>query len=241
MTRSFLCAALLLPLLAACASHPQSHALRVLKEQLAAQYHECVPLGWAPVPVGDSYYPGYTAALQSYHEWLDGIWVGKVYKRDLSNPQARTVTQVLDAFVQAGLMTSAATPDGRRYNLTPAAVRYYFGSEIYDNNHGSMPYLCYSSIEPVRIVWQGPPAREHNRRRSWLEFHAAFEWKASAPAYWATPFLRSHAVILPPTTSPSVGDFQVFRGNWYLVNIYSRGLMLPSLANKDAWLTTASS
>ena len=225
---------------AAPAAPPQNTlALSVLKEQLIDQYHGCVPLGWAPVPVGASYYPGYTASIQSYHLWLDAIWAGIIRDRDLRDPQARQVQAVLDALVDEGLLRRTRVQTAFHYYLKPNAVPYFYGSQMYGNNHDSLSYLCYSSIVPSRILWADNIHTERYgpRRIPRPTFHATFEWTPTAPAGWAqNPILQSHSIILAPTTTPTIARFERFGDTWYLVNIYSRGLMLPTLADKSAWL-----
>jgi len=55
------------------ASSTQS-LLHALADDLQFSYHECIPLGWQPVPVHGTYFPGYTASASNYAEWLDALW-----------------------------------------------------------------------------------------------------------------------------------------------------------------------
>lgn len=171
---------------------------------------------------------------------LDAIWAGIIHDRDLRDPQARQVQSVLDTLVDEGLLTRTRVKASLHYYLKPNAVPYFYGSQMYNNNNDSLSYLCYSSIVPSRILWTDRIHTEHYgpRRIPRPTFHAAFEWTPAAPARWAqNPILQCHSVFLPPTTTPTIARFERFKDTWYVVNIYSRGLMLPTLANKSAWLT----
>lgn len=242
MKRAFTAAVIALALASCAAPSDRGRsalAFSALKKQLVDQYHECIPLGWAPVPVGASYYPGYTASIQSYHMWLDAIWAGIIRDSDLRDPQARQVQSVLDALVHEGLLTRTRAGTALHYYLKPGAVPYFFGSHSYGNNNDSLSYLCYSSIVPSRILWtdRAHIERYGPRRIPRLTFHATFEWTPTPPAAWAqNPVLQSHSIVLPPTTTPTTARFERFGDTWYVVNIYSRGLMLPALADKSAWL-----
>ncbi len=203
-----------------------------LSQDLRFTYHACVPLGWKPVPVHGTYYPGYTAAIANYAEWLDAIWRGSIAKRDLRNPDAKTVFEVLNHLTQAGLLTRKEFPRRYRYFLTPRAFGYYDGASVYKNNRDSLPYLCYSVIAPDRIVWlqRIPSPRGWVAGAQW--YNVQFAWKPGARAGW-TPdtFLRSHSVVLPPVDSPTSAKVYYSDNQWHLVNVYDRGWMLPALGN----------
>ena len=82
---------------------PNAPVLEALQNELSVQYHACVPLGWEPVRVtGAHYVPGYNATAGTYEEWLDAIWRGSIPQRDLRNPHARHVFDVLNALVMPG-------------------------------------------------------------------------------------------------------------------------------------------
>jgi hypothetical protein len=214
------------------ASSSQS-LLRALTDDLQFAYHQCVPLGWQPVPVHGTYYPGYTASAQNYAEWLDALWRGRIPRRDLQHSQAQAVFATLNHLVAAGLLVRNEDAAGYSYFLTPRAVGYYYGSSSFKDNRDSLPYLCYSRILPRHVDWiakTGAPngTRVHDNAQ-WYQLQ--FSWKPSTPAAWADSFIRAHSVVLAPLTSPTNARVLFREGQWYLENVYDRGWMLPALSD----------
>lgn len=203
--------------------------LAALRSDLRFTYHQCVPLGWAPVEVSGTYYPGYTASAANYAEWLDALWRGHIDRTDLRSPQARSVYETLNHLSAAGLLVRQPTPAGFDYFLTPRAIPYYYDSSSFRNNRDSLTYLCYSTIVPNRINWMHQLAvkRSHGTDR-WYTLQ--FSWTASGSPRWAQdPFLQAHSVVLAPTTSPTTARMVLRDDRWYVSNIYDRGWMLPAL------------
>lgn len=202
--------------------------LASLRHDLRFAYHDCVPLGWEPVPVSGTYYPGYAASIQNYGEWLDALWRGRISREDLRLSQARDVFAVLNRLTREHLLTRAVDPAGYSYFMTTRALRYYYGSSQFKNNRDSLPYLCYSTIVPQRIDW----LRIADSRQSYV---AEFSWAPSTSPGWANdPLLRSHSVVLAPLTSPTTARVSYRDGTWYLANIYDLGWMLPRLERRDS-------
>lgn len=238
--RSWVLAAIVLVLAAAvgaeCLQEPAANStqsvLHALTGDLRFTYHECVPLGWQPVPVHGTYYPGYTASAQNYAEWLDALWRGYIPRRDLRQAQARAVYATLNHLASSGLLVRETDASGYRYFLTPRALGYYYGSSSFKDNRDSLPYLCYSNIVPQRIDWiakisapNGTPVRDDAQ---W--YRLQFSWKPGSPASWADSFIRAHSVVLAPLTSPTTARVLLRDGQWYLENVYDRGWMLPALS-----------
>jgi hypothetical protein len=205
--------------------------LASLTQELRFTYHECVPLGWKPVPVRGTYYPGYTASAATYAEFLDAVWRGHVAAADLRSPDAAAVFAVLNHLRAAGLLTRNYRHHAYDFYLTPRAYPYYYGSSVFKDNHDSLPYLCYSTITPERILWKRAIAAPQSARGSGAQwYHVQFTWKPAAPAAWARDaFLRAHSVVLAPVASPTEARLYYENQNWYLANIYDRGWMLPAL------------
>src|ERR1700680_1504944 len=222
-----LASGLLILVLSACASTPAMRNRALfdhLSFSLTNQYHECIPLGWAPVPTAGTYYPGYTATLASYHEFLDAVWRGRIETGELRKPDALAVFDVLNHLVRVGMLVRSPRGAGYDYFLTWRAIQYYFGSSNYNNNHGSLPYLCYSTIVPDRILWvQRLSGAQSEGVTRGLLYRVSFSWKASAPADWANDkILRSHSVILAPVDNPVIAKLWYYKGRWSLLNIYDR-------------------
>lgn len=217
---------------AACAPTDRRVVLHELRHQLAGQVHECVPLGWNPVPAGGSYYPGFTAQYQDEVSWLAPLWLGSIYRDDLSNPQARTSYAILNHLEKAGMVRRIALPGKFHYRLTVAAMPYFYARNEYGDNRDAFPYLCYSAIVPDRVVWTDSIRRRGKTRI----FRAAFTWHASAPASWANdPYLRSHSVVLPPDAQTIVATFVDDGDGWSIAHLSTRGSGLPRLAVSSAW------
>ena len=226
-------AALLLALAAACSPTNHRVVLRELRQQLAAQVHECVPLGWTPVPVDASFYPGYTAQYQDERSWLAPLWLGSISNSDLRSAQARTSFAVLNALVRAGMVQRIAVPGGFHYRLTVAAMPYFYARNDYGNNPDAIPYLCYSTMLPDKIVWSDTVKRNGKDRL----FHAAFTWHASSPAAWADDaFLRAHSVVLAPFSRTVVATFEDDGNEWYIVRLRQPDKStLPRLLVSRTW------
>jgi hypothetical protein len=226
----------------ACAAHKPTQdeiALNRLTQVLREQPHECVPLGWAPVTViSRTYYPGYTSGHSTYEEWLDAIWRGAVHDRDLSHRDVRAVFDVLNALVAHGLMTRERARNGYEYHLTMAAVPYFYGGDNFDDNHGNLPYLCYSTVVPTRIAWGQRIHSEINEYAMIRQpvFRVAFDWTSSAPAEWANDrVIREHSVVLPPVFSPALAKLSYRFGDWHVPNIFSNDMNLPRVVDPAVW------
>lgn len=226
-------AALLVALAAACSPTDHRLVLRELRHELAAQPHECVPLGWTPVPVLASFYPGFSAQYQDERSWLLPLWLGSIHNSDLHNSQARTSFAVLNALVRVGMVRRITVPGGSHYQLTVAAMQYFYGQNDYGNNPDAIPYLCYSTIVPDNVVWSDRIQRDGKRR----VFHAAFTWHASAAAPWADDaFLRAHSVVLAPFSRTVVATFEDDGGEWSIIRLRQPDKSaLPRLTASAVW------
>ena len=223
-------------LMTACAPSRQSFALKNLQSQLARQYHECVPLGWAPVPIAGTYYPGDSIESSQADSWIKALWVGFIPADDLKRPQVRATYDVLEHLVSAGLAAKHRFPRGYRYHLTLAGMPYYFDGNDFHNNPDHIPYLCYSKIVPEDVVWTQPARSERIADRTADVFRAAFRWHASESAAWANDaMLRSHSVVLAPVTAPAVATFARSGKAWSVESLSSAGSPMPRLADASVW------
>jgi hypothetical protein len=183
------------------------------------------------VAVAGSYYPGYSAGLQGYAMWLDAVWMGIVHTRDLNRPEVKTVAETLDDLVKTGMVSRRPIVNGYQYALTLQAMPYFYDSNLYGNNPDHLPYLCYSTIVPQRILWKQHIhfERAPRDRKAMPVFRASFQWTTSPAAAWARdPVIQAHSVVLAPTGSPTTGKFTYFGNSWHLVHIYNRGWMMPA-------------
>jgi hypothetical protein len=203
--------------------------LAALQRELRFTYHECVPLGWAPVPVRGTYYPGYTASAATYEDMLDAVWRGSINYADLHNAQAFEVYSMLEHLRAQGLLTRTDARSGYRYFLSPGALPYYYGSSVFKDNRDSLPYLCYSRIVPTHIGWMRKIAATRGAvTGQWYTLQ--FSWKPSSVPRWANdPYIRSHSVLLAPLASPTTARVVFRDDDWQLANVYDRGWMLPAL------------
>ena len=222
--------------LGACAPTDARVILKNVQTQLANQYHECVPLGWAPVPVAGTYYPGYSIEASDERAWLKALWIGVVRADAMSRPDVRATYDVLDQLGQAGLVVKRRFPQGFFYHLTMRAMPYYFDGNDFGNNPDHIPYLCYSRVVPDRVVRNRSVRADRVGGRTRNVFRAAFHWHASEIAAWAAgPLLRSHGVVLAPTQNPVVTKFVMVQRSWLIETIATTGRPVPRLADASAW------
>lgn len=215
-------AALAAVLPAACAPANDRAILDSLRAQLAEQYHDCVPLGWSPVAVAGTYYPGTSVTLYEEGVWLPARWIGRVRTRDLARPDVRAIFGVLNELTRAGLLDRTHASGASRYHLTVAALPFYYDESDYGNNPDHIPYLCYSTIVPQRVVAIDSVRRDRLRYGSRDEdmFHVTFAWTASPVAAWANDaFIRTHSVTLGPAESPATATFAKRHGEWALAEL----------------------
>lgn len=210
---------------------PQAE-LAALADAMQVEYHDCVPLGWQPVPVAGTYYPGFTASLATRAEFFDSVWRGRIERPQLKRPDVRSVFTVLNRLTAAGLLTRQPRANGFDYYLTQSAMPYYYSSSIYGDNREHFPYLCYTHIVPQRVLWSQRSAGHAH----WTGPHAqwyrvAFTWRAGQAARWAgDPVLRSHSVVLPPVKCPTFAMMLYVNGEWDVTKIYDRTWGMPVLA-----------
>lgn len=212
--------------------------MHMLKTQLVDQYHECVPLGWDPVPVAGAFSPGYSSEFRQKVEWLPAFWLGKIQAGELAHADARVAYNVLNALARKGLLEKHSVAGSFQYNLTMAGLPYYFDQNQFGNNPDHLPYLCYSTIVPMDLKWSQALHIERigDELLRMQVFRAAFTWRASADADWANDaFLRSHSVILVPTQSPALAKLVNWGGYWEVEHMYTFTPMLPKLVDASAW------
>ncbi len=226
-------------LLAGCSATDDRAVLAALKTQLAAQNHECVPLGWTPVPVAGTYYPGVSVTLTEEGVWLPARWIGRVRARDLARDDVRAAFDVLNELTRAGLLDrDHHVPATWRYNLTNAGQRFFYEDSAYGDNPDHVPYLCYSTIVAQRIASVSPVARGRSRdgKRDLDTFVAAFEWTPSPVPAWAdNAFVRAHSVTLGPIERPAVAQFQDVGGNWTITQLSGTQSPTARVVDAGAW------
>jgi len=212
---------------AACSPTSDRRLLHVLKAQLSDQVHRCVPLGWAPVPVAGTFYPGYSLRLNDEASWIKPLWLGSATHADLVEPQARAAKETLDALVRVGMIERIKVSGGYHYRLTVAAMNYYYDENQFGNNPDRIPYLCSSTLVPDRIDWH-----EAARKGG---FRATFTWHASEEPVWAKdPIVRAHSIIMGPARSPALVKFAYRDDEWQIVNIYAPAAA-SHVANAAVW------
>ena len=223
--------------LTGCSPTDQRVIMNRLNSQLTQQYHECVPLGWNPVPVAGTYYPGSSAEFVEENTWLRPVWLGSVRTSDLLRPETRAIYRVLNKLVKAGMVEKNRTPGGFRYHLTMRALPYYFDDNALGNNPDHIPYLCYSKIVPQRVIWNQPIHLEQSRDNvGRIEvFRVAFSWTSSPVGSWsADADLRSRSVILAPVASPTIVKFIKSGKTWEIGSIEAP-LRNPRLVDVSLW------
>ena len=168
-----------------------------------------MPLGWSPVAVAGTYYPGTSVTLYEEGVWLPAQWIGRVRARDLARRDVRTISGVLNELARAGMLVRDNARGGTRYHLTAAAAPFYYDENDYGNNPDHIPYLCYSTIVPQQVLSIDSARRGRLRYGSHDEemFHATFAWTPSPIAVWANDaFLREPQRGARPGRKPRHGD-----------------------------------
>ncbi len=224
-------------LLPACARTDDRAILGMLAARLAKQYHECVPLGWSPVAVAGTYYPGVSVRAGEQGVWLPAVWLGHVRTRDLARADVRAVRDVLDALARAGMVVRTSDRDGFRYRLSRAGYSFFYDESDFRNNPDHIPYLCYSTIVPQRVLWSDRVHRERSRDGSHDvdAFRAAFAWTPSPVANWANDaFLRRRSVKLGPAENPVIASFVKDNDDWRVVELSTR-YPLGRIVDASAW------
>jgi hypothetical protein len=145
---------------------------------------------------------------------------------------------VLDELARIGMLKKESGWSAERYRLTARAIPYFFAESQHGNNPEALPYLCYSTIVPQRIVWTEAVRTERIGvvPRDAHVFEAAFEWTASPIAAWANDaVLRAHSVVLSPTRSPSVATFVQDGRNWNLAKLGPSEPPLGRIVDLSVW------
>ncbi|MDB5043035.1 MAG: hypothetical protein JWN27_3761 [Candidatus Eremiobacteraeota bacterium] len=219
--------ALLSCAIVACSPAGDRVAASLLESDLTEKYHECVPLGWTLGLTTSSYYPGYNATTTEEGVWLPALWIAVIPKRDFRRPSARTVRAILDELTSLGLLKRIDLRDRLRYHLSERGSRYFYNENRLGDNSEHWPYMCYSRIVPLQIVWRAP-----SRRNDGVERVAYVWWRAMPPQPWVTPFLRAHSVVLNPTQEPAVATVFVRTDRSIAAKLV---FSLPSVVDRSAW------
>ena len=210
-------------------AHPDKAVMQTLRSGLAAQYHECVPLGWNPVPVlRRYYYAGYTSEYREEGVWLHPAWLGVINEKELSDANVRTAYELLNALVRENLVTDERAGAVFHYRLTMRAMQYFFTDNRFGSNPLHLPYLCYSRIVPDRIL----NIKQHRGGSRVV----SFDWKVSTPADWSqNPMIQEHSVILPPASEPVTAVIST-SGDWTRVTkLRTQDPMLPRPVDPAVW------
>jgi hypothetical protein len=233
-----ICALFTVALLTACSATNDGAVLQTLKGQLAAQNHQCVPLGWTPVPVAGTYYPGVSVTLHEEGVWFAARWLGRVRTRDLARPDVRAAYDVLNELARGGMLEREHFPGVFQYHLTMTGQQFFYDDSAYGNNPDHIPYLCYSTIVPQRITYTSSisPERYRDGARDVDGFVAAFDWTPSPVAAWAdNAFMRAHSVTLGPTENPMVAHLVNLDGEWTVTQLSGTASPTARVVDIGAW------
>jgi hypothetical protein len=211
--------------------------LRELRTELAQQYHECVPLGWNPVPVAGTYYPGANVVVSEEEVWLPAMWIASIGDRQLKRADVRATADLMNALAREGMLDREARPGGSKYRLTLKSMPYFFSENAHGSNPPAIPYLCYSTFVPERVVATDPI---HTVRLAGgvdaQVFHATFTWTASEPAAWArSPYIRAHSVVLGPSENPLTAELVRAEGAWHVVTVRGPTSQQPHVVDTSVW------
>jgi hypothetical protein len=84
-------------------------------------------------------------------------------------------------------------------------------------------------MRTTSIAWSGPPVQE----RWSVSRRVRFTWSSQVDAPWITPFLKAHAIALPPVSNPVVVEARQYAGRqWQLADMkFEFGLV----EDRSAW------
>lgn len=241
--RKAVCAFLIAVALYACAPTDHHIIMLNLRAQFAQQGCECVPLGWVPVRLADTYYQGYSAELDQTDWWLPPKWVGRVSTKDLKHANVRVTYDLLNELTRVGMLDRKPAADAFEYHLTLSALPFYYDEDALGNNPEHFTYLCYSRMVPERLTWSEPIHLEQigDAPEKMEAFRAAFEWRPSPAAAWAeNAFLRSHSVVLAPSQHTLTVKFVNWKGTWEIYHVNMFASALPHIGVTDASVWPAS-
>jgi hypothetical protein len=217
-------------------AEPPQSVLAQLSERLDRQPHECIPLGWYPAGrPSRGYYPDYNADIAQRTGPFQSGWVA-VVPADVGHGEAADVKSVLDELARVGLVERRTLPDGMHYTLTPDGRPYLYERNDLGNNVEDWPFLCFSHLRTTGLAWSGPAVRDAD---GWSDSRRVrFKWTSEVNAPWVTPFLRAHAVALPPVSNPAQAEARRYIGRpWRLARVnFEFGLV----ENRAAWTARAS-
>ena len=220
-------------------AHAAKHAeprsiLAQLAERLDRLPHECIPLGWYPAGLPSrGYYPDYNADVAQRTGPFQSGWVA-VVRADVRHGQAADVKSVLDEFARIGLVERRTLPDGTHYTLTNEGRRSLYERNDLGNNVEGWPFLCFSHLHATSVAWSGPSVRDAD---GWSDLRRVrFSWTSQIDAPWVTPFLKAHAVELPPIANPAQAEARRYVGGpWRLARLnFEFGLV----ENRSAWMAS---
>lgn len=212
--------------------------MRLLRADLAQQYHACIPLGWSPVLTNadGTYYPGRSVEVVEQGVWFPALWLARVRAAQRANPNVRTTVAVLDELVRIGMLQRSVGGGTSTYRLTLRAMPYFYANDEYGNNPSGQSYLCYSHIVPEHVTAYGSllaGLRAHDP----ATFRATFSWEATSAPAWVREddVLRRHSVLLAPLTSPAIATIAEHDGDRYITELSVPGLNLPHVVDVSAW------
>jgi hypothetical protein len=211
-------------LLCSCSRHSDRDVAAYALASTVATYHDCVPLGWNPVRVMASFYPGFSAEYLENGVWLHPFWLGEIDASDLRARDVRTTFNVLNAMVAAGLLDRTSRKGSYYYRVTLKGKNYYYDGNQVGENPDHLPYMCYSRLALDRIVAAS---------RSGNEIHATFRVRIDRIAEWSdNPVLRSNRVELPPADSVEQAVLRRSNADWQVLSIRSASPMLPRFTRR---------
>jgi hypothetical protein len=216
--------------LCACGPVSRWQTMRTLTAELEGEPHECLPLGWAPLPTGHGDYVIRASVERDQFRkgaWLPAAWVGRIQNGQLTSSTIRAIASVLTRLQDKGLVIRSNSSDGASYYLSARGLQYYYDRDAYGNNPLHLPFLCYSALVPQRIV----------AIRSGYERQVAFTWRSSTAEWGNDRSIESHSVFFQPVQSPAIAKLVRRNGDWVIVSLSAATSGYPQLVDADAWMT----
>lgn len=162
--------------LSACQSSKNAGMLEYMTGVMASSYHACVPVGWEPVPVDNTFLVGGESEIEQPEGWIGAIWMGFIPKSALGRPRVRAIFRTLRELEKVGMVEHYEVAAGYHFNLTLKALPYFYDGDPLGSNPLRAEYLCYSDIAPDGIT----SIQDKPNGETWV----TFSWHKTADAPW---------------------------------------------------------
>jgi hypothetical protein len=90
--------------------------------------------------------------IEQPEAWIGATWLGYVPYAEVKKPRVRVIYRLLDDLVAVGVANRSSARRGWKFNLTLAAMPFFFDGNELANNPLREPFLCYSEVVPEKVL-----------------------------------------------------------------------------------------